>query len=844
MSYSAHMRREHRPRSGVTLGGIGTGGMELRQDGIFYNWSIFNNYPLGLGTPFTMPHDSVLFFVVRFREDGGEPMLRLLQIEPEFGAAALIDHPHYYVFPWLSGVDDITYAAVFPRVRLTFRDRAMPFEVRLEAWSSFIPHDVKHSSLPAVFFDFTIIPTTARRVDVMLMASMRNAVAFDVPQRTYVSRVISGAGYKGFEMTCAGVDATHASMGSMGIISFNAASTYYLGWEHRHPYYEIALRQPRLPNIDDTEGRNILEPESGRRVAMERCFSTVAYSCALHGRRAVVNHSFAAVWHFPNRYAQSPHEPAHRGRPTPAARLEGHYYSNFFSSAADVAAYVARHRRTLRHRTMAFLDAFYSSSIDPIVLDQINAQLNTFVTSSWLTKDGNFGILEGIDPYHSYAGLATMDVAMYGGVCAAALFPELDRAMLRAHQRFQSERGTVAHSITRNFAEVVPRELEGKRIDMPAQFAYMALRAYFWSGDEEFLRNIWPSVKKALDYVLRERDHNGDCLPDMEGIMCSYDNFPMYGASSYVGGQFLAAVAAAVVAAERVGDAETTARYRDVLARGARAFDEKLWNGEYYRLYNDVGGTRGDKNEGCLADQLVGEWAAQLCGLHLPLKRAHVTRALKAIMTRNFHPVYGVRNCRWPGDGFLHDVDKDTWVDQANTVWSGVEFALAALLLYYGQWRDALRIVKAVDARYRHWGMFFDHQEFGGHYYRAMSAWSLVNATLGLAIGEHVYTFAPRLPDNELRVLFAHAHGIAVYHHQRNVRRHEIALEMVSGVFTARELHVAVPGKHAHSVKLTIEGNKRVPPRWQWDQDGDMLRIKFARPLRVSEGAAMCITVT
>jgi len=838
------MTRQSKPRSGVTLGGIGTGGMELRQDGVFYNWSIFNNYPLGVGTPFTMAHDSLLFFVVRYQEHGKEPMMRLLQIEPEFGAAGIIDHPHYYCFPWLSGVDTATFDAVFPRVRMTFRDRAMPFEVRMEAWSPFIPHDVKHSSLPAVFFDFTIIPKTQKPVQVMLMASMRNAVAYDVENRTYRSAIIEGKGYKAFEMTCDGVVAQHGSLGTMGVASLSSSSSYYLGWEHRHPYYEIALRSARLPNIDDTSGRNSVDKETGVRKAMERCFSTIAFSKTLRGTRDRLQHTFAAVWHFPHRYGQALKERRGRVPAQPAAHIEGHYYSNFFDASRAVAAYAAAHAAMLRRRTNAFLDAFYASTVDTAVLDQINSHLNTFVTSSWITKDGNFGVIEGIDPHHSYAGLGTMDVAMYGGVCAAALFPELDRAMLRAHKGFQSERGTVAHSITRNFKEILPRELEGKRIDMPAQYAYMTLRAFFWSGDMTFLNDMWPSVKKALDYVLRERDMNGDCLPDMEGIMCSYDNFPMYGASSYVGSQFLAAVASAADVAQMLGETDTAARYQDVLARGTRAFEDKLWNGRYYRLYNDEGGARGDKDDGCMADQLIGQWAAHLSGLPTLFDPRRVQAALRFIMAHNYHAHYGVRNCRWPGDAFLHDVDKDTWVDQANTAWTGVELGVASFLIYEGLWREGLRLVKNVDDRYRQWGMYWDHQEFGGHYFRPMSAWSIVNALLGLAIKNGSFTFAPKIPGKTLRLFFSYGNGTAMYARSIHGREETITITALSGVFAPTALHLATHIRHPRAVKVRAGARTVAARNIQWDSKDGMVCLAFGTSLTVKENTALTVTLS
>ena len=149
-----------------------------------------------------------------------------------------------------------------------------------------------------------------------------------------------------------------------------------------------------------------------------------------------------------------------------------------------------------------FHDTFYASTVETCVLDQVNSQLNTFRTSTWLTKAGDFGVLEGLSPTQKYAGLATTDVAMYGAVAAAALFPQLDRAMLQAHRRLQNENGSVVHSIDQNFSDPDPNEASGLRLDMPAQYVYMVLRAYFWSGDKDYLREMWPSVQAALEYVL------------------------------------------------------------------------------------------------------------------------------------------------------------------------------------------------------------------------------------------------------------------------------------------------------------------------------------------------------
>ena len=78
------------------------------------------------------------------------------------------------------------------------------------------------------------------------------------------------------------------------------------------------------------------------------------------------------------------------------------------------ADYVVAHREELRGKSRAFVDDFFAATLDPVVLNQVNSQLNTFITSSWLTKQGDFGVLEGMNCHDSCCGLATIDVGVYG----------------------------------------------------------------------------------------------------------------------------------------------------------------------------------------------------------------------------------------------------------------------------------------------------------------------------------------------------------------------------------------------------------------------------------------------
>ncbi len=174
------MRRENEARSGIALGGIGTGSAELRKDGRFHNWTCFNNEPQFTGARLTWPQDSILFFLVRWQLPGREPRLKLLQIESERHEQGALPMA-LYEFPWLSGVDAIEYRARFPFAWLSYSDDldgpdAMPLQVELEAMSPFVPHDVDASSLPAMVLDFRLRSTAREPVDVQLVASLRNVV--------------------------------------------------------------------------------------------------------------------------------------------------------------------------------------------------------------------------------------------------------------------------------------------------------------------------------------------------------------------------------------------------------------------------------------------------------------------------------------------------------------------------------------------------------------------------------------------------------------------------------------------------------------------------------------------
>lgn len=63
------------------------------------------------------------------------------------------------------------------------------------------------------------------------------------------------------------------------------------------------------------------------------------------------------------------------------------------------------------------------------------------------------------------------------------------------------------------------------------------------------------------------------------------------------------------VMASLVDKPEDSVKYSEILERGKRAYEEKLWNKTYYRF--DTGST---SKESVMADQLCGHWYLRCCG--------------------------------------------------------------------------------------------------------------------------------------------------------------------------------------------------------------------------------------
>jgi non-lysosomal glucosylceramidase len=237
----------------------------------------------------------------------------------------------------------------------------------------------------------------------------------------------------------------------------------------------------------------------------------------------------------------------------------------------------------------------------------------------------------------------------------------------------------------------------------------MVYRDYVFTGKKDiaFLRSTWPAVQEALEH-LRQYDRDGDGIPENDGYPDqTYDVWVVRGESAYCGGLWLAAVRAAEEIARTLGDGSSVTKYRDLFAQSQASYIKKLWNGSYFR-YDTLSEYRDDVQ----ADQLAGQWYANMTGLGDLVPREMQQKALKKIYDLNVMKFANGEMGALNGIGADGKIITDN--EQVQEVWVGTTFGLAALMLGQGMRNEAFRTA---------WGIYHVIYETKGYWFRTPEAW-------------------------------------------------------------------------------------------------------------------------
>ena len=337
-------------------------------------------------------------------------------------------------------------------------------------------------------------------------------------------------------------------------------------------------------------------------------------------------------------------------------------------------------------------------------------------------NDYKFSLLENVD----WKNYLPVDVRFYGSFPIVMLWPQLEKEVLKT---ISDAIYTTDPNLPPDLDGATPHDFHDPRYvpwlkynihqgnggipttdwkDLPSHFTLMVYRYYVLTGktDTELINYCWQSVKETLTR-LRTFDTDGDGLPNNIGTDTTYDTWEQHGASSYVGGLLLAALRAAQEMADIVGDSAAKQEFTDWFDLAQPNFESKLWNGEYYKY-----DTEGWASDDIMADQLSGQLLARVLELPNIVPNDHIISALNKIYDYN---IMGIANGeRGAMNGVMPDGSIDQRAQQSQEVWTGVTYALAALMIYEGMEDEALQAA---------WGIYHTAYEDKGYWFRVPEAW-------------------------------------------------------------------------------------------------------------------------
>ena len=342
-------------------------------------------------------------------------------------------------------------------------------------------------------------------------------------------------------------------------------------------------------------------------------------------------------------------------------------------------------------------------------------------------KIGHFAYLES----YEYKMYNTYDVHFYSSIALAMLFPELELSLQRdyihalpvthpdVHVMFLS-----GHKAPRKVSGVIPHDLGSPQEDpwrqvnayraqdvsrwkdLNSKFVLMIYRDYMLTKDHAFLEEAWPACQEATEKLrLFDRDDDGlienDGYPDQ-----TYDAWTATGPSAYSGGLWLACLNAMAGMAEVLGKVSEAHEYRNQLNKAQSAYEDRLWNGEYYNYDS----SNSKHRDSIMADMLAGQWFSKACGLPDIIPAEHACKSLEKIFS------YNVLKFKKGECGAINGMRPEGIVDtssmQSREMWVGTTFALAACMLQMKLKEEAFSTMKGIyQTIYRDYGLFFQTPE-------------------------------------------------------------------------------------------------------------------------------------
>ena len=260
---------------------------------------------------------------------------------------------------------------------------------------------------------------------------------------------------------------------------------------------------------------------------------------------------------------------------------------------------------------------------------------------------------------------------------------------------------------------------------------------------------------------------------------------------------------------------------------------------------NNTGVPQYQMGKGCLVDQLIGQYLAEVMGLGPLVSQANLRKTLRSIYKYNYKRTL-VDHDNTERTFALNDEAALVICDYATStrpripfpyfaeVMTGFEHSTAALMLYYDMVEEGVECIHNIRARYdgekrNPW----DEAECGHHYVRAMASWTSVVALSGFAYDgatAHI-TAIPRVPHQSFQCFWATATGWGTFTYgSRTAHSWLFKIEVLAGTLPCGSFEITATGPSA-----TVRSKGQIYAYTQ-DRQGRQTTIHLDAPVMLHEG--------